>query len=580
MDDVVAKPDGRWHPGAGARPVSGNDFAPAGRWFGPADRPLAGWWTAPARDSLDGVVIAPPLGYEYWSTHRSLRTLAESLVHIGWHALRFDWDGTGDSAGDPADPNRVAMWRASLACAVAEMREAGLERIVVMGVRLGATFALLDGAALGADAVVACAPLSSGKHWLKELRMLGIAAPDAPGAVTYAGLIVNAADVADLANVDLVKRPPAATRRCLLVTRTESLDRNLIAALRSDGRAIDVHQCQAMTRMLDVPCEDAEVPGDLIPHIVAWLGEARTSTRRFRARARTATDVPWKNRLLREHFVRIDGLAAVLCSLPGCNPDTAVVFLNSGSESHVGPGRAWVDYSRTLALHGHACFRTDFSGWGESPDEAHAPGRPYDAHCIADTLRIVAALRERHAHVVLVGLCASAWVALKAAQLTPVDGVFAVNPQLYWRPGDPVEALIADTRRRRAKARAREALGGRVGLWSMLDAIGVRPMASHWLASLRRRHIPVLLCFAEGDDGLVFLRNRCGRRLAHEMRRGMIQLAEIPGIDHQMYRLWRRRPVEEQLARFVASLTARKAGRGSLNEVPGPQRCADGMLPE
>jgi dienelactone hydrolase len=549
-------------PRATAAAIRGSGFTTFGRWFGPAGRPLAGWWTVPARMSGGGVVIAPPLGYEYWPTHRSLRTLAESLARAGWHALRFDWDGTGDSAGDPSEPSRVAMWRASLAHAVRTMREAGLDHVAIAGVCLGATFALLDGAALGADAVIACAPVASGKRWLRELRMLGIADPSAPETLMYAGLVIDAESAADLAKIDLAKKPPQAVRRTLLVTRSESSDRNLIAALRGDGRTIGVHPCEAIASMLDVPCEEADVPEGLIPQIASWLGEAPATTRLGGVRRHAATAVPWKSGMLREHFVQLGGLTAVQCNLPEHgNQDTAVVFLNSGSESHVGPGRAWVEYSRTLALHGCTCLRTDFSGWGESPDEGHAPGRPYDAHCVDETVRIVAALRASHARIVLVGLCASAWVALKAAQHIPVDGVFALNPQLYWQPGDPVEALIVNTHRRRTMARACEALGRRLRLWSMLDAIGIRPKASRWLSSLRRRGTPVLLCFAKGDDGLLFLRNRCGRWLARETRRGTIRLAEIPGVDHQMYRLWQRPAIEEQLIRFVASPHAAQPGR-------------------
>ncbi|MDN5865450.1 MAG: hypothetical protein L0I62_09620 [Gammaproteobacteria bacterium] len=134
----------------------GAGFTTRGTWFGPAERPLAGWWTVPDRPSCDGVIIAPPLGYEYWSAHRSLRTLGETLARAGWNVLRFDWDGSGDSAGEASDPDRVAAWRASLAHAVGAMREASMERVALIGLRLGATLALLDAAAFGIDEVVAC----------------------------------------------------------------------------------------------------------------------------------------------------------------------------------------------------------------------------------------------------------------------------------------------------------------------------------------------------------------------------------------------------------------------------------------
>ena len=79
-------------------------------------------------------------------------------------------------------------------------------------------------------------------------------------------------------------------------------------------------------------------------------------------------------------------------------------------------------------------------------------------------------------------------------------------------------------------------------------------MAARWLIELRKRMTPVMLCFAEGDDGLTFLRDRCGRRLARELSSGCLDMAEIAGIDHQMYRLWRRTAIVEQMLRFLAAL--------------------------
>jgi pimeloyl-ACP methyl ester carboxylesterase len=508
------------------------------------------------------VVIAPPLGYEYWSTHRSLRTLAESLARAGRNVLRFDWDGTGDSAGDARDPGRVAAWRASLAEAVKAMRETGVERVVLVGLCLGAAFTLLDAAELGVDEVAACALVASGRRFIKQLKLLGVANPEKPDDVVYSGLAIDANTAAELATINLDKDTPPAVARTLVMTRGEPGDK-LVKALSADGRNLATITCKEMWRMLDVPSEDATVPPHFVASIVSWLGEARADEHGAPPAHRESVDIPWQGGHVRETFMHVAGLTAIRTSMEDARSNTLVVFLNSGSEPHIGPGRAWVEYARSLALHGHACLRIDFSGWGESPDEGHAPGRPYAAHCVAETLRIVAALRERHvARIVLVGLCASAWVALKAAQLDRVEGVFALNPQLYWQPGDPVEALIADTHRRRTSKRLHEARGARWKYWSLLDLLGVRPMAARWLIALRESRTPVMLSFAEGDDGLTYLRDRCGRRLAREMRSGYLMVEETPGIDHQMYRSWCRSVIVGQMERFLASLpSARTTGR-------------------
>ena len=56
----------------------------SGRWIGPPERPLMSWLSAPAGGGSEvGVVIVPPVGYEYWTAHRTLRTLAERLAAAG-----------------------------------------------------------------------------------------------------------------------------------------------------------------------------------------------------------------------------------------------------------------------------------------------------------------------------------------------------------------------------------------------------------------------------------------------------------------------------------------------------------------
>ena len=169
-------------------------------------------------------------------------------------------------------------------------------------------------------------------------------------------------------------------------------------------------------------------------------------------------------------------------------------------------------------------------------------------------MRLTEALHADYERVVLAGLCAGAWTAMRAAQDSAVDGIVAINPQLYWDFGCPVEATIPQTRLRRTREREREELGGRYGLWSALDLVGIRPMASRWMSALRRRRTPVLMLFAENDDGLEYLRNRCARALARELKHGYLTVEELEDLDHQMYREWRREEVASRIAAFVERL--------------------------
>ncbi|HMC38023.1 MAG TPA: hypothetical protein VKI19_00075, partial [Acidimicrobiales bacterium] len=94
-----------------------------GLWLGPPDRPLAGWVTSPDAGpaSGTGVLLLPAAGYEYWTSHATLRATAEALGEAGHVALRLDFDGTGDSAGDQTDPDGWARWRGSVRPAVEQL---------------------------------------------------------------------------------------------------------------------------------------------------------------------------------------------------------------------------------------------------------------------------------------------------------------------------------------------------------------------------------------------------------------------------------------------------------------------------
>ena len=88
-------------------------------WFGAEHRPLLGWFhSPPGGRARGGVVVCPPIGRDYLQAHYALRMLAETLAELGMCVLRFDYDGTGDSAGDDSDPGRVASWMASVRSAL------------------------------------------------------------------------------------------------------------------------------------------------------------------------------------------------------------------------------------------------------------------------------------------------------------------------------------------------------------------------------------------------------------------------------------------------------------------------------
>lgn len=111
--------------------ITGGEF----RLFGVLHRP-----SSPNRQGV-GVLFIPPFAEEKKGAHRLLVDLARTLCRQGLPVLRFDFRGTGDSEGTFSDFT-LAGALADARLAMAFLREqASVERIGLVGVRLGGTLA-------------------------------------------------------------------------------------------------------------------------------------------------------------------------------------------------------------------------------------------------------------------------------------------------------------------------------------------------------------------------------------------------------------------------------------------------------
>ena len=143
-------------------------------YFGPEGRRLFGLLTRPAQQRRsEAVLICQSWGLEYMRSHRALHLLAGRLGEAGYHVLRFDYFGAGDSEGHSSEAT-PAQWIEDIAAAATYLqRKSGLERLCVIGHRLGALLACaaqsqgrLPGRLLLWD------PPASGAQWLRQLEHL------------------------------------------------------------------------------------------------------------------------------------------------------------------------------------------------------------------------------------------------------------------------------------------------------------------------------------------------------------------------------------------------------------------------
>lgn len=398
-------------------------------------------WLHPA-GGRRGVVLCAPYGGEALATHRAWRRFAEALAAAGLPVLRFDYPGTGNSAGGEGDPSRLEAWLGGIRAAVTHLRTVtGVEEVALVGLRLGALLAAVAARAARADALVLLAPFPSGRNFLQELRAVALLAErpaDAPPAVgpegiDSAGFRLTPETAEALRALDLTRMTETPARRVLILDRPEGRAAALAERFRALGAGVEEAPFPDHARLI-TSVQHAILDCSAFTRAAAWLtqdmapAERRSVAETFIPRLRLADAV---ERPLR--FGPAAGLFGILCE-PATVAVTglpAVLLLNSGATPHTGTGRMSVRLARRLAARGIASLRMDLGGLGDS---ASKPGRRdgliYCRDMVEDAQDGLDALAAAgHGAAVAVGLCAGAAVALRVALADPrVVGLALVNP--------------------------------------------------------------------------------------------------------------------------------------------------------
>lgn len=587
-------------------------------WFGPADRPLYGVWHLPTSGvARSAVVIAPSLGLELDLGHRSLRVLADRLAAHGIAALRFDYDGTGDSAGDDTEAGRVEAWLASLREAVAAARAAGAGHVTVVGLRVGATFAVASRSR--ADAYVLWDACATGKSYLRQesvMFALNVSTsrpePRTDGSVDGPGSVYTAETVADLGAVALRADDLVGSPATLVLIRDDKPDNRTTKALVGVA-GVEIEACAGQAALLEVSGFISRVPLGTVGRIVDWVSaqapaDAGPMTPSIEPSAVVELRPDGTSILESVQSLGPHQLFAILTEPVGHEAQDArqsrnaresrnagdardavapapvtVVFSNSATTYHVGSARSWVELSRRLAREGVRGLRVDQRDLGDGPEVDEPPGPVYyngesleDLRAAAEIAGSATGLGGSHGEgdVVLVGLCSGSWSSAVVAQDVQPAGVLLLNPWIWHRDVEPVgpvaypqrEVFTARVSRALTDRHRLRALGARVlsWVWAMRPDFLWRAAATLHLGDTtgatvgrlveRGSHVTIVMGPRESQIFRRGLGYAQERRLA---RSGRLHLVERPALDHGMLHSREREVVLDQVVADVLALAAR-----------------------
>jgi alpha-beta hydrolase superfamily lysophospholipase len=559
-------------------------------YFGPEDRPLFGWVHQPVdRCSRGTVILCQPLMREYISAHYTFRTLAEVLAARGITAIRFDYDGTGDSAGTGDDPRRIEAALGSIGHAVDLARRVGDGPLALVGMRMGALLAACAAEACGPmSGLVLWDPCNSGREFLREqsalFRILYGKTRSAHGGTEIAGNVLTP-ETADELGALVAPTSLPAVEHALVLDRS---DRPGAPTFGVDEARVDRGAAAGQAELMDVEPFLSQVPMATVEDIAAWLDDvlpSGSSTQhavegRDQIGSHSADGTP-----VTEHIVALGPhkLFGILTTGKGRPTGPVVLFLNSGRDPHTGPNRMWVELSRAWAALGFPCYRFDLSGLGDSPMRAGQVQNLVRApEAFDDMVDVVHDVIDAPAGgppdgavvpVVLAGLCAGAYQALESAiDLHPVS-VLSINPLLRFQPPE-LKSGPLDPRRKLCKPVGNLRTAYRsLPSWKVLRVARNAYLALTRLRSRQRSPLDWLedtaaqgtdvLCVCGEVEAAAFFEGAPAERTTLDDEHCRIQVIE--GLDHGLMLARHRAEISDLLTRHLTSLGLEGAGHGGAS---------------
>lgn len=250
-------------------------------FFGPPGAQLLGLHHAPHTASRGhGVVLCSPAPHETARTHWAFRKLADLLMKAGFDVLRFDYRGTGDSAGELADTT-PSQWAEDIERAVRELKDvSGARKLSAVGFRMGALcLAQAAGQGLSLDSLVMWEPVVRVDDWLDELRLIArqlrretllVPQPTQPGELL--GFVLPPALERVWRALDLTKLPAwQAQTAVVAAVNSPSLTR-LLRALEQRAQPATLH---LVTSAAEGAQNGALLGNEALEKIVTLLSERR-----------------------------------------------------------------------------------------------------------------------------------------------------------------------------------------------------------------------------------------------------------------------------------------------------------------
>lgn len=434
-------------------------------WLNEGSQTILCWLHIPQNDQISntGVIICNPLGYEYSHTHRTVRHLSNHLSSKGYATIRFDYNGTGDSASDLFATERINTFLKNIDSVIDILkRQTGVEKICLIGLRLGGSLAASYCNHSSIDSLVLWSCYTKGRTYIRETKALEKLASHSNNSgkkfIDSGGFIVTAETEKELQQVNLLKQSYLIKDSVLIIERDDlPTSDKLLDILKEKNIPSEKY---LMTGYLDMMAEphQTKIPKTTLTKISSWLGDKESDAKLHLSQQQknwfcqfpTANHEAIAETICLQQESRLMGVLSRPASNLQANKDKTLVLLaNSGSVHRVGPNRVYVELAREASIAGFSVLRFDLSNLGDSVvGEPTNENHPYPFSSTQDIANTISYMKKHFGYkkFILAGLCSGAYSVFHAGLQLPKSAniceVIMINLLTIYRPIDSTERAI------------------------------------------------------------------------------------------------------------------------------------------
>lgn len=423
-------------------------------WIINRDEKIFFWHHMPQKESKNiAIVIIGPIGPEYMPCHRSIRLLADDLSKIGFHTLRYDPVGMGNSSGSLANKNIWHQWVRTPEYFTDYLKNNfNINEVIFIGLRSGCLVLSEAIKKSTTKTVIFWHPITRGKTFIRGIQLLD--------SVLYKNEITSDSKQLEgggypfseelqneIKNINLLSQDFNNIKSALIINDEDStveskLNTQLIL---SDAKTDSVYVKGLSDMIKQVTL--SKIPYENINIITSWLKNLDNTQQAAPINIQN-TKSKYTTANYSETLIEINAqrnIFGLLTSPNDNNKDKIVVFVNTGAAHHAGPNRIHVDTARILATQGISTLRIDLSNLGDSTESYEKdPPEEYPQTAAEDINNAINYIDENipYKEIILCGISAGAHNIFHAALVASSKNlckIILINPEtFYWNPSQTI----------------------------------------------------------------------------------------------------------------------------------------------